>query len=359
MQALRTLTIANIRSYVRDRQAVFWTLAFPLIFIFLFGAIFSGGTSKMKLGFVDEDGSAASTQLRTVFESVPSVELVVTTRDDALAKFQHGDIGGVVEVPKGYGDAITAAQTGQGTQATVNLYTDPSQQTSSAQVKGLVPAILAQVGRPPLIQPSFQDLKTQDLNAVSYLVPSILGMALMQLGIFSAIPLVADREKLILKRLSATPLRRWQLVGSNILMRLIIALVQMTIIIGVGAAAFGVKITGNFAAIAGLAVLGSVAFISLGYVIASFAKTEDAANGMTSVVQFPLMFLSGTFFPIDAMPQALQGVARLMPLTYLSDAMRQVMVNGAALFPLWICVAVLAGWTIVCFGIAARFFRWQ
>jgi ABC-2 type transport system permease protein len=359
MQALRTLTIANIKSYVRDRQAMFWTLAFPLIFIFLFGAIFTGGTSKLKLGWADEDSSAASAELRTIFEHVPSVELVVTTKDDALAKFQHGDVAGVVEVPKGYGDEIAGAQAGQGSTASVNLFTDPSQQTQSAQVKGLVPAILAQVGRPPLIQPTFQDLKTQDLNAVSYLVPSILGMALMQLGIFSAIPLVADREKLILKRLSATPLRRWQLVGSNIVMRLIIALVQMAIIVGVGAAVFGVKITGNIAAIAGLAVLGSVAFISLGYVIASFAKSEDSANGMTSVVQFPLMFLSGTFFPIDAMPQALQGVARVLPLTYLSDAMRQVMVNGAALFPLWVCVAVLAGWTVVCFGIAARFFRWQ
>ena len=147
-------------------------------------------------------------------------------------------------------------------------------------------------------------------------------MALMQLGVFSAIPLVADREKLILKRLSATPLRRWQLVGSNIVMRLLIGVVQMSLIVGIGAAVFGVKITGNIPAIAGLAALGAVAFTSLGYVIASFAKTEDAANGMTSAVQFPLMFLSGTFWPIAIMPVPLQAVAHVMPLTYLSDAMR-------------------------------------
>ena len=106
-------------------------------------------------------------------------------------------------------------------------------------------------------------------------------------------------------------------------------------------------------------MLGALAFISLGYVIASFAKTEDAANGMTSVVQFPLMFLSGTFFPLQIMDPPLQAVARFMPLTYLSDAMRQVMVNGAAFSPLWVCVAVLVAWTVVCFGISARFFRWQ
>ena len=80
---------------------------------------------------------------------------------------------------------------------------------------------------------------------------------------------------------------------------------------------------------------------------------------MTSVVKFPLMFLSGTFFPIDAMPDALRAVARAMPLTYLGDALRQVMVGGTPFSPLWICVAVLVGWLVVCFGIAARFFRWQ
>jgi ABC-2 type transport system permease protein len=106
-------------------------------------------------------------------------------------------------------------------------------------------------------------------------------------------------------------------------------------------------------------VLGAVSFLALGYVVASFASTEDAANGMTSVIQFPMMFLSGTFFPIDSMPDALQAVARVIPLTYLSDALRQVMVGGAAFAPLWVCFAVLLGWLVVCFGIAARKFRWQ
>ena len=97
----------------------------------------------------------------------------------------------------------------------------------------------------------------------------------------------------------------------------------------------------------------------LGYVIASFARTEEAANGITSVVQFPLMFLSGTFFPIDAMPDALKTVARALPLTYLGDGLRQVMVDGTPFSPLWVCFAVLAVWLVACFGIAARFFKWQ
>jgi ABC-2 type transport system permease protein len=97
----------------------------------------------------------------------------------------------------------------------------------------------------------------------------------------------------------------------------------------------------------------------MGYVIASFAATEDAANAMTSAVQFPLMFLSGTFFPIAAMPDALKAVARLLPLTYLNDALRQVMVDGTPFAPLWFCVAFLGVWLVGCLAIAARWFKWQ
>jgi ABC-2 type transport system permease protein len=123
--------------------------------------------------------------------------------------------------------------------------------------------------------------------------------------------------------------------------------------------AFGVEVTGNLLLVAGFVVLGAVTFLALGYVIASFANTEDAANGMTSVIQFPMMFLSGSFFQIDQMPGFLQGIARAIPLTYLSDALRQVMVGGAPFAPLWTCFAILGVWLVVCFGIAARKFRWQ
>ena len=91
---------------------------------------------------------------------------------------------------------------------------------------------------------------------------------------------------------------------------------------------FGVEVSGSLLIVAAFVTLGAMAFLALGYVIASFAKTEDAANGMTSMIQFPMMFLSGAFFQIDQMPQFLQVVARLIPLTYLADALRQVMVGG-------------------------------
>ncbi|HEX5147988.1 MAG TPA: ABC transporter permease [Candidatus Limnocylindrales bacterium] len=363
MNALVALTIANIRSYVRDRAALFWTLAFPLIFIFMFGFIFQGGgESSLSLGWVDKDASSASAQLKAAFEAPDGVELTVTDESDALEQMRQGKVDAVLEVPAGYGAAVDAATAGSGPPTSLVVYTDPSRSNLVATVYQAVGSVLGVInlgGRPPLVIPQPQTLQTENLNFISYFVPSMLGLSVMQVGIFAAIPLVADREKLILKRLAATPLRRWQLVGSNVLMRLLIALIQAVIIVGVGVLVFGVEVTGPFPLSVVFIVLGAVAFLALGYVVASFASTEDSANGMTSVIQFPMMFLSGTFFPIDQMPDPLQAVARVIPLTYLSDALRQVMVGGAAFAPLWVCFAVLAAWLVVCFAIAARKFRWQ
>src|SRR3954451_10428245 len=363
MQALLALTRANIRSYTRDRAALFWTLAFPLIFIFMFGLIFQGGgTSGLSIGWADEDGSGAATSLRETFDGLDGITVVPADREASLASMRDGKVDAVIVVPAGYGTAIGSSVAGTGAPTSIVVYTDPSRSNLAGSVQQAVGAVLGVVnlaGRPALVIATQRTLQTQDLNFISYFVPSMLGLSVMQVGIFAAIPLVADREKLILKRLAATPLKRWQLVGSNVLMRLLIALVQTVIIVGVGVAAFNVEITGSLLLAMAFVALGAMAFLALGYVIASFAKTEDAANGMTSVVQFPMMFLSGTFFPIASMPDFLQTIARLIPLTYLADALRQVMVGGAAFAPLYVCAAVLAAWLVGCFFVASRTFRWQ
>jgi ABC-2 type transport system permease protein len=363
VRALLTLTVANIRTFVRDRAALFWTLAFPLIFILLFGLIFQGvGESRLTLGWVDDDGSSPSTELRERFAAQDGVTLVDASEDVSLGQMRVGDVDAVIVVPDGYGQTLTSNAETPGVPAAITVYTDPSRSALAGEIYQAVGTVLGIVNlgdRPPLVIPNPQTIQTENLNFISYFVPSILGMSVMQVGIFAAIPLVADREKLILKRLAATPLRRWQLIGSNILMRLLIAATQTVIIVLVGSILFGVGVTGNLLLVAGFVVLGAVTFLALGYVIASFANTEDSANGMTSIIQFPMMFLSGTFFQIDQMPDFLQIIARAIPLTYLSDALRQVMVGGAPFTPLWTCFAVLGIWLVVCFGIAGRKFRWQ
>jgi ABC-2 type transport system permease protein len=370
MRSMLTLTIANLRTFLRDRAAMFWTLAFPLVFIVLFGTIFSAsGNPNYKVGWVDEDGSAASAQLRQGFGSVEVFTLVDDpSRDRALASFRKGDVRAVIVVPKGYGAAVASAQAGGSAgpggapSANLVLVTDPSQSTTTGVIGGIVNAVVARVNqgdRPTAVGLETQAIQPQNLSAAAYFVPSILAMALMQLGLFGAIPLVQQREKLILKRLSATPLKRSAFIGSNIVMRLGIGLVQMVLIVVVGVQLFGVTIVGSLAEVVFLVVLGALMFTSLGYVVASFVPTEETANMVTSILQFPLMFLSGIFFPLELMPQWLRTIAALLPLTYLGDALRQVMVGGTPFVPIAVSVVVLTGWLIGCFAISARYFRWQ
>ena len=365
MRGLVALTLANLRSFTRDRAALFWTLAFPVLFVILFGTIFSGGGSDYELGWVDQDHSAPSIALRQAFADNAPVELTDGTFEESKARMLDGDVDGIVVIPSGLSAAIDAARAGEHpAPVAISVITDPSRSNTSQALQqiatGLVMAANLQLsGATPILTVDPESLQTGQLNSVSFFVPSILAMALMQLGIFAAIPLVQQREKLILKRLNATPLPRWTLVGSNVIVRLLIAVAQTVIIVGIGIVILGVEVVGNWAVIAGFVVLGAVTFTSIGYVIASFARTEEAANGMTSIVQFPLMFLSGIFFPLEVMPDWLRGVATFMPLTYLGDALRQTMVGGAPFVPLGLDVLILAGWLVVTLGISARFFRWQ
>jgi len=385
VRALRALSLANLTSFLRDRAALFWTLAFPILFVVLFGTIFSGGgTPSYTLGWVDQDQTPASAALKAVVQGIPGLQLTLQTGslEDEQAAMRQGHIDAILAIPQGYGSAVGGAgqatpgggggtgpvasglPAATGPTVQLALYVDPSQSTTATTLRQIVQSIadatnLRIAGGSAVISVESHQLQTQALSNVSYFVPSILAMALMQLGVFAAIPLVQQREKLILKRLNATPLPRWTLVVSNIAVRLVIAAAQTTLIIAIGVGFLGVQLNGDWPTTVGIVALGAVTFVSIGYVIASFARTEESANGMTSVVQFPLMFLSGIFFPLEIMPQWLRSIATFMPLTYLGDALRQVMVGGTPFVPLGVDVAVLAGWLVVCLGISARFFRWE
>jgi ABC-2 type transport system permease protein len=367
MKTLIALTIANLKGLTRDRAALFWTFFFPIMFVLLFGVLFSGSSSsKVAVGYVDLDNSAASAQVRADFAKYASIlDLRDGSLDAEQAAMKNGDVSAVIVIPQGLGDA--AARATPGAPLEIVLYIDPSQTQTTQVVQGAVNGVasvysfgVASSGKPPvLIVGGSRTLTSTNVSTVTYLVPSILAMALMQLGVFAAVPLVQQREKGILKRLGATPLQRWKLVASNIMLRLIVAAVDTVLIIGVGIAAFNVQIVGNVLLSLGFVFLGAGAFLALGFMLASFLKTEEQATGVVQVVQMPLMFLSGIFFPFTFMPDFLRSVARLLPLTYLGDGLRQSMVNAPQIAPLGVDALVLGGWMVVCLAIAARSFRWE
>src|SRR5690349_7782352 len=176
MRALLTLTAANIRSYTRDRAALFWTLAFPLIFIFMFGLIFQGGgTSGLNLGWADEDGTPAAGSLREAFDSLTGVQITQSDRAASLASMKDGKVDAVIVVPAGYGTAVGSG--GGAGPTSIMVYTDPSRSNLAGSVEQTVAAVLGVVnlqGKPPLVTATQETLQTQDLNFISYFVPSML-----------------------------------------------------------------------------------------------------------------------------------------------------------------------------------------
>jgi len=361
MNTLLLLTVANLKGLVRDRAALFWTFFFPVLFVLLFGVLFSGSSnSKVTVGWVDQDGSPVSAQLKSAFDQyVPLLDLKPGTLDEEKAAMQRGDVSAIVVVPQGLAQKVASKSN-----AALLIYEDPGQAQTAQVVEGAVSQManqfnLAIQNSTSILTVKTQTLTSQNISTVTYLVPSILAMALMQLGVFAAIPLVEQREKGILKRMGATPLERWKLVGSNVLLRLMVAAADTVLIIGIGVAVFKIDLVGNLLAAGAIVFLGAGAFLALGFMLASFLKTEEQANGVVQVVQMPLMFLSGIFFPFDFMPDFLRSIARLLPLTYLGDGLRQTMVNGTQIAPLGLDVAILAGWLVVCLAVAARSFRWD
>jgi ABC-2 type transport system permease protein len=185
-------------------------------------------------------------------------------------------------------------------------------------------------------------------------------MALMQLGLFgTAQPLVALREQGVLRRLSATPLPRWTVLSSQIATRLTIALAQTIVTVAVGVLVFQVPMQGNPLALLAMVILGALTFIALGYMVAAFSKNQETASAISSLLNFPMMFLSGLFFPVEFVPAFLQPIVAIIPLTYLVDALRQIMIGTNPVFPLPLDVGVLLAWFAGALVLALRFFKWE
>lgn len=194
---------------------------------------------------------------------------------------------------------------------------------------------------------------------IDFILPGILGMALMQLGLFGSQQFLSLREKKIVRGLSVTPLKRSILLGSEILVRMVSGFGQAAIILFLGILVFDINIAGSILLLFLMILIGALTFISLGYMLINFVSSVEGGNGLAQVVQLPLMFLSGIFFPVEMLPGFMQPVVRIIPLTYLVDGLRQVLVDMPGKFSLSVNFLVLTAWLIFTLGITIKFWKWD
>jgi ABC-2 type transport system permease protein len=191
-------------------------------------------------------------------------------------------------------------------------------------------------------------------------MPGLLGIALLWLGLFAtALPLMQLRAAHVLRRLSVTPLRPGTMLSAHIAWRVTVGLLQAGLILLVGYLVFGVGVEGNKLLFAGAVILGALMFVSLGYVMAGLAPSEEGLMAMVQLVNFPFMFLSGGLFPVEMLPSFLKPVVNISPLTYLTDALGQLMTGAPPLHPLWLDFTVLGVSLAVFLMLGVRFWRWE
>ena len=348
---------ANMLTFVRERATLFCTFAFPLLFIVIFGGLFGGNQSpSYSVGVAGDSTSTAGQAILTAFQQTKVFTLHPGDLNAELKSLKDGNRDAVLDLPASVGTNQSPAQ--------VKVYYDPTISSNQTILLPIVDQVLAGVnqrlsGVRPLLVAAPATIQTHQLRPIDFLLPGILAMALMQLGLFSAQAIVTQRETRVLRRLGATPLPRAVLIGSQVAARLLIAVLQAVVLLIVARALFKFQISGSVTQVAVFVALGALTFVALGYVVAAVSPTAETAQPVAQAISFPMLFLSGVFFPISLIPNIVQPIVRVLPLTYLSDALRQAAAGGTPYSPLWVDGVVLVAWLGVCLAVSVRFFRWE
>jgi len=361
-----TFARLNTRRYFRDRTAIFFTVAFPLIFLFVFGGIFGNNSSDVsfKVALLNQSNTQVSKDIAKQLNDgkVLKVNDEVTSLDQAKERMNRGEIDATIILPQSFGDVKQGMQYPSG-QATI-LYSHNSQQaaqTLSAVLSGEFKGInskLVDTSEPFTVKT--EQTNDQSLTAFDYTFSGLLGFAIIGMGIFGPINVFPELKKQgILRRFHTTPLRVWQYFLATMISQAAIGLFSIAVLFLVAMSVFHLKLVGNILELIVYLVLGIITILGIGLALGGWAKNERQAAPLSNIVVFPMMFLSGTFFPRFLMPEWLQNVSAFLPLTPVIDGIRLIATEGKHLVDLLPQLGLIGIWAIIIYIIAFRVFRWE
>jgi ABC transporter DrrB family efflux protein len=335
------LTLARIREFLREPEAVFWVFAFPVIMTCALGIAFrSRGAEPVIVGIADQagvDALAASLERAGGFtvRRIPPADIDGAVRDGRAP---------VVIVP--------------GTPPSYHY--DEARAESQVARLAVDAALQRAAGRRDVFEADQRPMHTVGSRYIDWLVPGLLGMNIMGTGLWGVgFSIVQARTKKLLKRLVATPMSKSHYLLAQVLSRLAFLLLETTIIIGFAWVAFGVAVHGSIAALTLIAFIGAISFGGLGLLLASRPRTIEAVSGLMNLVMLPMWVLSGVFFASTNFPDAMQPFIHALPLTALNDSLRAVVNEGRPLTAMAREIVVMLAWGAISFGISLRLFRWQ
>ena len=352
----------NTRRFFRDRLAIFFTVVFPLIFLFIFGAMSKGGDLSFKVAIINESSSDFS---KTYLDQARSNKLfkideTLTTIEDAQEKMKRGELDATIVLPKEFGEVSGGIPTGEARL----LYTANNEQSAQtlisvmqAQFKQINSSIVTTAEPFTVTAERSNELS---LSRFDYAFAGLLGFSIIGLGIFGPVNVFPELKKQgILRRLHTTPLKVWQYFVSSVISQSIIGVLTLSVSFAVAIMVFDLNVIGNWFELVAFIILGIICIYGIGLAIGGWAKNERQAAPLSNIIVFPMMFLSGTFFPRFAMPEWLQTVSNYLPLTPIIDGIRLIANEGKGLADIMPQIGLISVWTIVIYLVAFRVFRWE
>ncbi len=350
-----------MKIFLRDRQSIFFSLFFPVVFMSIFAFIRGGGAEPVPLGVANQSDSAAAAQLVEMLRDDFSFTVITGAEDELRGQLITGDQMLVLVVPPDFSESAAAG----GVPASLRLLADTSQFNQLPLVEPMLEQKLMAIERDFRGEEAMFSIEVENVQALSqsyldFLLPGLLGMMLMQLSVAgSGYNVVEFRRKGILKRLFVTPIMPRDFVAAIVVARLGIVLIQLTVLLAFALFVLNVNIVGSFAEFYLVAVIASLVFLNIGFCIGSMAKTQQAIMAIGNIVIFPQIVLSGVFYPIDAMPGIVQPLAQVLPLTFVVSGLRDIAVAGETLAQIVPSLIGMAVWFAIGFALATRMFVWK
>jgi ABC-type multidrug transport system permease subunit len=339
------LTLARLREFLREPEALFWVFAFPLLMALALGIAFrSERTQEVVVGLARGSGDAAAeSETLQRLRQTSGVRVREVPAEGVEPALRNGDVMLVV-VP--------------GVPPTYRF--DPTRPESRVARLVVDNALQRAAGRADVWSGRDQKVETPGSRYIDWLLPGLLGMNIMGTGLWSiGFSVVQARSRKLLKRLMATPMPRGAYLLSHFLARLLFLVLEVGLLLLFGWLVFGVRTAGSLALVGALSLLGAFSFSGIGLLIASRARTIEAVSGLMNVAMLPMWLLSGVFFASSNFPDVAQPFIRALPLTALNDALRAVMLEGRGLAGVAIETTILSVWGLGSFLLALKLFRWR
>ncbi|MBI5607737.1 MAG: ABC transporter permease [Deltaproteobacteria bacterium] len=335
------LTMARIRTWMREPEVLFWSFGFPILLTIALGVAFRNRPAEAVTVLVEAGPSAA--QVAKALAEDKQLTVAIVDHGEAARQLRAG---------------LAALSVRPEPPLTVRY--DPTRPESRVAKLLTDNAIQRSLGRRDVAEIAGQVVDEPGARYVDFLVPGLIGMNLMQSGLWGVgYSIVEMRSKRLLRRLVATPMRKSDFLLSFLITRLLLLLIELPVVMGMAYLLFDVRIQGSLVAYLAVAVTGALAFAGVGLLVASRAKTTQTASGLMNLVSMPMFVGSGVFFSVKNFPEMAQPLLRLLPLTALNDGLRAVQNEASGLVGVLPQLAVLGGIGVVTLILAVRIFRWD